>query len=69
MMAIAVMARTAPGGVRAINHTDHPALNKRASQQRWVLLGMWAENQTVSEIDPFPELQLELGRWWLPGLT
>ena len=39
------------------------------SGSRWVLLGMWAENQTVSEIDPFPELQLELGRWWLPGLT
>ena len=34
---------------------------------RWVLLGMWSEAQTVNGVDPFPELSLELARWWLPA--
>ena len=37
------------------------------NSKRWVLLGMWSEAQTVSGIDPFPELTLELARWWLPA--
>lgn len=35
------------------------------STKRWVLLGMWSEAQTVTGLDPFPELTLELARWWL----
>lgn len=32
---------------------------------RWVLLGMWADQAVTAGVDPFPELTLELGRWWL----
>jgi hypothetical protein len=32
-MATSVVVRTAPGRMRAINHLDQPAINKRASQQ------------------------------------
>ncbi len=35
------------------------------SGPRWVLLGMWSENEVASGIDPFPEAQFDLGRWWL----
>lgn len=34
---------------------------------RWLLLGMWSESQMAAGVDPFPEVQFDLSRWWLPG--
>lgn len=37
------------------------------SAGRWLLQGMWSEKQIATGVDPFPELQFDLARWWLPG--
>ncbi len=37
----------------------------KLQQDLWLHLGTWTEADTVTNLEPFPELTFELSRWWL----